>query len=147
TPKGRLFPLTRDELVEAAALLCAVRRGELDRIHLPEKPLDVLAQQVVAACVSEPWEVPALHACLRRAWPYRDLTRAELDEVIDLHGAKRGSGALLHRDGVGDRLLATRRARLVAITSGGAIPDTAQYRVLESPHDGLVGTIDEDFAV
>ncbi len=147
-PKGRLLPLTRDELVESVALLRAVRRGELDRTCLPEKPLDLLAQQVVAACVAEDWEADALFQRVRRAWPYRDVTREEFDAVCDLHTvASRGRGALLHRDGVAGRLRATRRARLVAITSGGAIPDTAQYRVLEEPHGTLVGTLDEDFAV
>src|SRR5688572_14660355 len=74
-PKGRLFPLTLDELAEAAALLRAIRRGILDRTPLPPRPLDILAQQVVAACVAETWREDDLFAAFRRAWPYRDLGR------------------------------------------------------------------------
>ncbi len=144
-PKGRLFPLTRDQLVESAALLRAVRRGELDAICSPRAPLDILAQQVVAACVPEEWETEALFALVRRATPYAELERALFDSTCDLH--TQGRLALLHRDGVRGRLRATRRARLVAITSGGAIPDTAEYRVLLEPEGTLVGTLDEDFAI
>lgn len=144
-PKGRLFPLTRDELLESAALLRAVQGGDLDRIHLPNKPLDLLAQQVVAACVPETWETAALRALFQRAWPYRDLTEEEFERTCDLH--TQGRYALLHRDGVRGRLRGTKRARMTAITSGGAIPDNAQYRVLEEPNGNLVGRIDEDFAI
>jgi ATP-dependent Lhr-like helicase len=145
TPKARLFPLTMDELVEAAAILRAVRRGILDRTPQPTAPLDILAQQAVAACVAEDWDETALYDALRRAWPYRDLSRGDFDAVVRLH--TEGRAALLHRDGVGGRLMATRRARIPAVTSGGAIPDTADYRVLEEPGDSLVGTLNEDFAI
>ena len=145
TPKGRLFPLTQDELVCAAALLHAVRRGDLDRTPQPRKPLDILAQQIVAACVGEPWDEDALFECLRRAWPYRELTRADFDAVVALHAE--GRHALLHRDGVNHRLRATKRARITALTSGGAIPDTGQYRVQVEPEGVTVGTLDEDFAI
>jgi len=144
TPKGRLFPLTLDELAESAALLRAVRAGQLDRIPQPVAPLDILAQQVVAACVAEPWDEQQLLRCLRRAWPYRDLTQEAFDRVVALHSGGRG---LIHRDGVNRRLHATRRARLVATTSGGAIPDTAQFQVREEPTGNLVGSLDEDFAI
>jgi ATP-dependent Lhr-like helicase len=144
-PKGRLFPLTVDELVEAAALLRCVRRGLLDRTPPPPRPLDILAQQVVAATVGEPWEEQALYAAFRRAWPYRDLARSELDAVVSLHA--QGRGALLHRDSVHGRLRATRRARLMALLSGGAIPDTADYQVRLEPEGTLVGTVNEDWAV
>ncbi|MBI3828475.1 MAG: DEAD/DEAH box helicase [Planctomycetes bacterium] len=144
-PKGRYFPLTLDELAEAAALLRAVRAGELDRILQPRKPLDILAQQVVAACVPEAWHEDALFEAFRRAWPYRDLTRAEFDAAVKLH--TQGRLALLHRDGVNRRLLATKRARLAAITGGGAIPDTALYRVLQEPEGTFIGTLDEDFSI
>jgi ATP-dependent helicase Lhr and Lhr-like helicase len=145
TPKGRIFPLTQDELVCAAALLHAVRRGELDRTPQPRKPLDILAQQIVAACVGETWDEGALFGVLRRAWPYRDLTREDFDSVVALHTG--GRHALLHRDGVQGRLRATRRARITALTSGGAIPDTGQYRVQLEPEGVTVGSLDEDFAV
>ncbi|MFN0006856.1 MAG: DEAD/DEAH box helicase [Planctomycetota bacterium] len=145
TPKGRLFPLTRDELVEAAALHRALRLGILDRTPQPAAPLDILAQQVVAACVSETWSEDELWATLRKAWPYRELPRENFDAVLAMHAD--GRRALLHRDGVNRRVRATRRARLVAITSGGAIPDTTQYRVLQEPEGTFVGTVDEDFAI
>ncbi|MBI3268055.1 MAG: DEAD/DEAH box helicase [Planctomycetes bacterium] len=144
-PKGRIFPLTLDELVECAALLRAVRRGDLDRTVQARRPLDILAQQLVAACVPEAWPADALYQLARRAWPYRDLARADFDAVVALHAE--GRRALLHRDGVGGRLLATRRARLAAITSGGAIPDTADYQVLLEPDGTHVGSLNEDFAV
>ncbi len=144
-PRGRLFPLTLDELAEAAALMRAVRAGELDRTIMPQRPLDVLAQQVVAACAAETWSEDALHETFRRAWPYRDLERADLDAVVVLHTA--GRNGLLHRDSVGGRLRGRRRARLAAVTCGGAIPDTAQYQVLQEPEGTFVGTLDEDFAI
>ncbi len=144
-PRGVLFPLTRDEAVEAAAAVRAARRGVLDRTIVPRAPLDILAQQVVAACVPETWDEDALFELVRRARPYRELAREDFDAVVDLHA--RGRSALLHRDGIGRRLRATRRARIVAVTSGGAIPDTADYRVLLEPGGTLVGTVNEDFAV
>jgi ATP-dependent Lhr-like helicase len=144
-PKGRFFPLTLDELVEGAALLRCVRRGVLDRTPLPPRPLDILAQQVVAACVSEPWDEADLFATLRRAWPYRDLSRPEFEQVVGLHA--QGRRALLHRDGQNHRIRATRRARLLAVMSGGAIPDTADYQVRLEPEGTLVGTVNEDWAV
>ncbi|MEO7921742.1 MAG: helicase-related protein, partial [Thermoanaerobaculia bacterium] len=144
-PKGRLFPLTLDELMEGAALLRCVRGSILDVTPIPPRPLDILAQQVVAACVSEAWDDEALHTLVRGAWPYRDVTRAELDEVLALHTG--GRWALLHRDGVNGRVLGTKRARLAALLSGGAIPDTADYQVRLEPEGTLVGTVNEDWAV
>jgi ATP-dependent Lhr-like helicase len=145
TPKGRIFPLTQDELVTAIALLDSVRRGDLDRIVSPGAPLDILAQQIVAACVPETWEESTLYDTFRRAWLYRDLSREEFDDVVRLHTQSRL--ALLHRDGVHGRLRGTKRASLTAITSGGAIADTGQYRVVLEPESTLVGQLDEDFAV
>ena len=144
-PKGRYFPLTLDELAEGAALLRCVRSGLLDRTPPPPRPLDILAQQVVAACVAEAWDEQTLFETLRRSWPYRDLTREEWDEVVSLH--TQGRRALLHRDGVHGRLRATRRARLVALLSGGAIPDTADYQVRLEPEGTLVGSVNEDWAI
>ena len=144
-PKGRLFPLTLDELVEGAALVKCIRSSVLDRTPMPPRPLDILAQQVVAACVPEAWDESALFDTVRRAWPYRDLTRVEFDEVLALHSS--GRAALLHRDGVNGRVMATRRARLAAILSGGAIPDTADYQVRLEPEGLLVGTVNEDWAI
>lgn len=145
TPKAALFPLSPDELVEHTALLLAVRRGELDRLREAPAGRDVLVQQVIAECVAAPRSIDELLAMARRTWTYRDLARAELDALIDLHSD--GRAALLHRDGVNDRLRATRRARLVAITSGGAIPDNSNYKVVMEPEGTTIGSVEEDFAI
>jgi ATP-dependent Lhr-like helicase len=151
-PRGRLYPTTRDELVEGAALLRAVRRGDLDAVHPPRAPLDILAQQVVAACAAEPWREEDLHALVRRAAPYADLARGDFDAVVAMlaDGIETGRGrraAWLHRDRVHGILRARRGARLAALTSGGAIPDTADYRVVADPDDTVVGTVNEDWAI
>ncbi|HVE67603.1 MAG TPA: hypothetical protein VNB64_03380, partial [Solirubrobacteraceae bacterium] len=144
-PKGRLFPLTLDELVEGAAILRCIAGSILDRTPVPPKPLDILAQQVVAACVARPYDEDVLFALFRGAWPYRDLSREDFDRVVLLHSG--GRHALLHRDGVNGRLRATRRARLAALLSGGAIPDNADYQVRLEPEGVLVGTVNEDWAI
>ena len=151
-PKGRIFPLSRDELVEVAALLRSVRRGELDRLLIPEKPLDVLAQQIVAATSTEDWDENELFELVRTAWPYRNLSRDEFDSVVrmlaDGFSTKRGRrSALIHHDAVNHRIRGRRGARLTALTSGGAIPDNADYRVILEPSETFVGTVNEDFAV
>jgi len=145
-PRGRIFPLTLDELAEAAALLRSVRASLLDRTPQPPRPLDILAQQVVAECAAREWDEDELFGAFRRAWPYRELAREEFDEVVRLHAGS-GRRALLHRDGVGKRLMATRRARLTALQSGGAIPDTADYQVRLEPEGTVVGTVNEDWAI
>jgi ATP-dependent Lhr-like helicase len=153
TPKGRVFPLSRDELVEAAALLDAVRRGELDRLEIPEAPLDILAQTIVAEVgAAEEVREDDLFRMVRRAWPYRGLPRATFDEVVAMlvagYTTRVGRrGAYLHHDAVNGVLRARRGARLTAITSGGAIPDTADYDVVLEPAGAKVGTVHEDFAV
>jgi ATP-dependent Lhr-like helicase len=145
TPKGRYFALTLDELAEGAALLRCLRNRTLDRTPQPPAPLDILAQQVVADCVPKERGEDTLYESFSRAWPYRDLTRADFDAVVGLH--TQGRRALLHRDGVGRRLMATRRARMTAVMSGGAIPDTADYQVLLEPDGAFVGTVNEDWAI
>ena len=152
TPKGRLFPLTRDELVECAAILDAVRRGELDTLHVPVHPLDVLAQQVVAMVAAEDWREDALLAAVRRAWPYRDLDRERWRQLLAMlaggFATRRGRrSAYLHRDVVNGELRARRGARLTAMTSGGAIPDNADYDVVLEPHGTRLGSLNEDFAI
>jgi ATP-dependent Lhr-like helicase len=152
TPKGRLFPLSRDELVECAALLDSVRRGELDRLALPEQPLDVLAQQIVADVAAREWNEDELYARLRRAWPYRALAREDFAAVVEMladgFSTRRGRrGALIHYDAVNHVLRGRRGARLTAITSGGTIPDNADYQVLLEPESLVIGTVNEDFAV
>jgi ATP-dependent helicase Lhr and Lhr-like helicase len=151
-PKGRLFAMTRDELVECAALVRAIRQGDLDRLMIPDSPLDILAQQIVAACAAEEWREHDLFALMRRAYPYRALSRETFDSILamlsDGIASRRGRyGAYLHRDQVNGRLRARRGARLAAITSGGAIPETALFTVVAEPEGTMVGTLDEDFAV
>ncbi|HZQ62794.1 MAG TPA: DEAD/DEAH box helicase [Casimicrobiaceae bacterium] len=151
-PKARLFPLSRDELVECTALLDAVRRGELDRIDIPQKPLDVLAQQIVAEVAAQDWPEEALWHLVCRAYPYRTLTRDEFLDIVRTlaegyttrHGHR---AAYVHRDAVNGVLRGRRGARMTALTSGGAIPDSADYDVVMEPAGQLVGTVNEDFAV
>jgi ATP-dependent helicase Lhr and Lhr-like helicase len=172
TPKGRLFPLTRDELVECAALLDAVRQGELDRLRIPPHPLDVLAQQIVAevaartaaSTTDESDETPSSHLAasgiseaqlydqFRRAYPYRALTREDYTAVVRLladgFSTRRGRrSAYLHRDAVNGVLRARAGARITALTCGGAIPDNADYKVVLEPSGLPIGTLNEDFAV
>jgi len=151
-PKGRLFAMTRDELVECAALVRAIRAGVLDQIEIPPAPLDILAQQIVAAAATQTWAEADLFALCRRAYPYRDLSRGEFDAVVrmlaDGIATQRGRGlAYLYHDRINHRLKGRRGARLAAITSGGAIPDTANYAVVAEPDGTVVGSVDEDFAV
>ena len=151
-PKGRIFATTRDELIECAALVRAIRQGDLDRIAIPEASLDILSQQIVAMCAAEDWNETELFEALRRAYPYRDLVRAQFDEILEMLtegiASTRGRyAAFLHRDRVNGIVRGRRGSRLAAITSGGAIPDNALYTVLAQPEGAVIGTIDEDFAV
>ena len=151
-PKGRVFPLSRDELVECAALLDAVRRGELDHLEIPEQPLDILAQQIVAAVAPEEWTEHALFEMVTRAYPFRSLTREKFNEIIRMLSegftTRRGRrAAYLHHDAVNRRIRGRRGARLMSITNGGAIPDTSDYRVILEPSETFVGTLNEDFAI
>jgi ATP-dependent helicase Lhr and Lhr-like helicase len=151
-PKGRLFPASRDDLVECAALLRSVKRGELDRIVVHDAPLDVLAQQVVAESACADYAEDELFELVRRAWPYRALERKDFDAVVamvaDGFATKRGRrGALVHRDEVNGRVRGRRGARMLAITSGGAIPEVADYRVILEGEETFIGTLNEDFAI
>ena len=150
-PKGRLFPLALDDLLECAALLDAVTRGELDRIRVPDKPLDALAQQIVAETACREWPLDALYACVRRAHPYRELTLREFEQLVhmlaDGYSTRRGRrGAYLHYDAVNRMLRARRGARLTAVTNAGVIPDQFDYDVVLQPEGHRVGTLNEDFA-
>ena len=152
TPKGRLFPVSREDLVECAALLRAIRRGELDRIVTHDTPLDVLAQQIVAEAACGDYGEDQLFALARRAWPYRDLARADFDSVVAMlakgFSTRRGPrAALVHRDEVHGVLRGRRGSRLLALTSGGAIPEVADYRVILEPEETFIGTLNEDFAI
>src|SRR5438046_739800 len=151
-PKGRVFPLSRDELVECAALLDAVRRSELDHLEIPEQPLDILAQQIVAAVAPEEWTEDSLFEMVRAAYPFRNLSRETFADVVRMLSegftTRRGRrSAYLHHDAVNRRLRARKGARLSAITNGGAIPDTSDYRVILEPSYTFVGTLNEDFAI
>ncbi|MBV9769645.1 MAG: DEAD/DEAH box helicase [Bryobacterales bacterium] len=151
-PKGRLFATTRDELIECAALVRAIRAGQLDQLEIPKAPLDILAQQIVAETSARDWQEEDLYALVRSTYPYRDLDRKHFDAIIQMLSdgisTQRGrSGAYLHRDQVNGRVRGRRGARLTAITSGGAIPDSANYAVIAEPDGKIVGTLDEDFAV
>jgi ATP-dependent Lhr-like helicase len=151
TPKGRLFPTSLDELVECVALLDAVGRGELEALKVPDRPMDVLAQQIVAEVACREWDEDALFELIRCAWPYRELGRGEFDAVVDMlargFSTRRGRrGAWLHRDRVNGRLRARRGARLAALLNGGTIPDLFDYDVILQPAGVFVGTLNEDFA-
>jgi ATP-dependent Lhr-like helicase len=151
-PKGRIFPSSRDELVDCVALLDSVRRGELDRLHIPEHPLDVLSQQIVAEVSAREYGEDELFALVRGAYPYRNLERKDFDAVVrmlaDGISTRRGRrGTYLHRDAVNKMLRARKGARLTAITCGGAIPDNADYTVILEPAGIVVGTLNEDFAI
>src|SRR5437016_11814048 len=150
--KGRIFATTRDDLLECAALVCAICQGDLDRIAVPEAPQDILAQQIVAMCAAEDWKEDELFQAVRRAYPYPDLARTDFDEVVEMLsegiGSARGRyAAYLHRDRVNGMVRARRGSRLAAITSGGAIPENSLYTVVAQPEGTVVGTVDEDFAV
>ncbi|MGZ9059738.1 MAG: DEAD/DEAH box helicase, partial [Burkholderiaceae bacterium] len=149
TPKGRLFPLSRDELCDCAALLDSVQRGELDHIAIPEKPLDVLAQQIVAEVAFNEWKEEELLATYQRAYPYRNVTREEFNELVlmlsdGFHTPRGRRSAHLHHDAVNGVLRGRRGAALAAVTSGGAIPETADYTVMLDPQAQVVGTVHED---
>lgn len=151
-PKGVFFPLTRDEMLQTAAAVRAIRGGELDRILMPEAPIDIVAQQMVAAVAAEEMDVDALYDLIRSSYPYRNLTRKSFDRILDMmvEGVSTAHGrraAHLHHDRVNRRLKPRRGARLAAITGGGAIPDTADYAVVEDPTGARVGTVNEDFAI
>src|SRR5271165_1104456 len=151
-PSGRLFATTRDELIECAALISAIRKGELERIEIPQNALDILAQQVVAAAAAEPWAEDDLFRLARSAYQYRNLSRESFDAIVEMLSegiaTSRGrSGALLHRDRLNGRVKGRRGARLAAITSGGAIPENASYAVIAEPDGKAIGTLDEDFAM
>ena len=152
TPKGRIYPMTRDELIECTALLTAVHGGRLDTIIQPELPLDILAQQIVAEVAAEEWTTDELFDLVRRARPFRALTRELFDETVELvsHGVTTGRGqrgAWLHHDAINGELRPRKGARLVALTSGGAIPEIGDFRVLAAPDDTFIGSVNEEWAV
>jgi ATP-dependent Lhr-like helicase len=151
-PQGRLFPTSRDELIECAALIRAVKAGRLDRIVQPVAPLDILAQQIVAECACEDWAEDDLFDLMRRAWQYRNLSREDFDEVIEMLAEGVGEGAgrappQIHRDRINRVVRGRRGSRMTAILNGGAIPEMADYKVVAEPDDTVVGTVNEDWAI
>ena len=152
TPKARLFPSSRDDLIECTALLDAVRRGELDTLHVERDARDVLAQQIVAEVACREWSENELFALVTRAYPYAGFSRDAFNEIVRMlaegYSTRRGTrAAYIHRDAVNGVVRARRGARLTAITSGGAIPDTADYEVVLEPQSQMIGSVHEDFAV
>jgi len=151
-PKGRLFALTRDELLESMALIRAVRSGRLDTIPIPQAPLDVLAQQIVAEVSTQEWGSDALFDLFRRAYPYRHLKREQFDRTVEFlsEGISRSTGrsrVYLHHDRVGRRLRPRKGSRIAAACNAGAIPEIGLFRVVAEPEHTVVGTVDEDFAI
>jgi ATP-dependent Lhr-like helicase len=152
TPKGRLFATTRDDLIECTALLDCVRRGELDTLHIPVAPLDVLAQQIIAEVSCQEWSEDALLAMFRQASPYRDLDEKHYQALLSMlaegyNGRQGIRSAYLHRDAVSRTLRGRRGSQLTAVTSGGTIPDNADYSVMLEPQGLNIGSVNEDFAV
>ncbi len=151
-PKGRLFATTRDDLLECAALIKSINEGDLDRLIMPKTSLDVLCQQIIAACATSDWREDDLYDLVKRAYPYRDLERSEFDKVVDmlangLSDVRARYGAFLIRDRVNGMVKARRGSLLASVTNAGAIPETAMFTVLTEPDGLMVGTLDEDFAV
>jgi ATP-dependent Lhr-like helicase len=151
-PKGRLFATTRDDLLEQAALVRKMRAGELDLLEIPPQPIDVLMQQIVAACGAESWDKDSLFEVFRRAYSYRNLTCEQFDQVVEIlcngiESSRGRYGAYLMHDGVHGRLHARRGARMIAISNGGAIPETALFNVILQPEGVQIATLDEHFAV
>jgi ATP-dependent Lhr-like helicase len=151
-PKGRLFATTRDDLLEQGALVRKMRAGDLDRLEIPPQPMDVLMQQIIAACGAEPWSKRSLFDVLRRAYPYRDLTWEQYEEIIailanGIESSRGRYGAYLLQDGIHGELRPRRGARMIAISNGGAIPDTALFNVILQPEEIQIATLDEHFAV
>ncbi|KTD10912.1 helicase, DEAD/DEAH box family [Legionella gratiana] len=149
---GRIFATTRDELLECAALVYAIRHGDLDQLIIPEEPLDILAQQIVAACATQDWVEDLLFRYFKNAYPYHHLTQEKFDEILTMlsegtTGSRGRYGAYIHRDRVNHIIKGRRGSRLAAITSGGAIPDNGLFSVIAMPDNVMVGTLDEDFAV
>ncbi len=151
TPKGRLFALTRDELIECMGLVRAVKAGRLDAVTLRDAPLDVLAQQIVAEVAASQWETDQLFQLFRRAEPYRNLLRKDFDDLITIlsEGITSSSGrsrTYLHHDQIQGRLRPRKNARIVAVNNAGSIPDIGSYRVIAEPENVVVGSVDEEFA-
>src|SRR6185503_312803 len=152
-PKGRVFPLTRDDLIECAAMVRAVHDGDLDRIEVPDKPLDVLAQQIVAEVSAEKeWDEAALFKLFKAAYPYRALDKAKFGEVVEMlargYATRRGRrAALIHHDSLDRKLRERKGSRMTSIMNGGAIPEVFDYRVVLEPEGHTVGTLNEDFAI
>lgn len=150
-PKGRLFPLTLDELLECTVLMDQARRGELDQIQMPSLPMDVLAQQIVAEVACGEWIAGELYGRFRTAYPYRRLEREDFDKIVIMlaegYATRWGRrGAYIHYDAVNKKLRPRRGARLTAVTNAGVISDQFDYDVVLVPEEHRVGTLNEDFA-
>lgn len=150
--KGHIFATTRDELLECAALVYAIRQGDLDQLILPKEPLDILSQQIIATCATGDWHEKDLFNLIKRAYPYANLTQETFDSVLEMlsdgiAGSRGRYGAYLFRDQVHGIVKSRRGGRLTAIMNGGAIPENGLFSVIAEPNEVMVGTLDEDFAV
>jgi ATP-dependent Lhr-like helicase len=148
--KGRIVVTKGEELLEAAAVVRSIRERTLDRMHMPNAPLDVLAQQIVAAVAAESLDVDVLYRRFIAAAPYRTLTRETFREVVrsvaePLPHEVKGVAPRVLWDRVNDRLHARRGTRFLALTSGGTIQDAGLYDVFVADTDLKVGTLDEEF--
>ena len=152
---GKIFPKYRGDLVEAAVVVQRMRSAAIEETRIPRNPLDVLAQQLVATCAHDRWTVDELHRLVTRAEPFRDLSREQLTGVLDMLSGRYPSDefADLKPRVVWDRqtdVVASRNdARVVAITSGGTIPDRGLFGVFlpgdDSQRGGRrVGELDEE---
>ena len=151
TPKGRLFALTRDELIECGALIQGLSKGAMDAIAVPDSPIDILAQQIVAAVAVDEWDEDSLFQMIRTSYPFRNLSQEKFSETLSMlsFGLSETTrkGAYIHWDQVNHKLRPRKSAKLSALMSAGAIPEQNLYRVVIEAENTFVGTIDEDFAI
>src|SRR6185436_16858091 len=148
--KGRIFPKFRADLLESAVVAERMRAGAIEETRVPRNPLDVLAQQIVAISADEEISVDELHELVRRAYPFRDLSRKQLENVLDMLAGRYPSEefAELRPRIVWDRVRGFVRgregARRLAVTNAGTIPDRGLFGVYLVEGGGRVGELDEE---
>ncbi len=148
--KGRIFPKFRADLLESAVVAKAMRAGEIEETQIPRNPLDVLAQQIVAISADEEIEVAELHELVRRAYPFADLSRTQLENVLDMLAGRYPSDEFAELrprivwDRTGGTIRAREGARRLAVTNAGTIPDRGLFGVFLVDGGGRVGELDEE---
>ncbi|MBE0635449.1 hypothetical protein IH601_05590, partial [Candidatus Bipolaricaulota bacterium] len=151
TSKGRFLPKTRADLLMTAAMSRSMLRGEVSHVSIPRNPLDVLAQQVVAMVAVDEWDVDTLYACIRRAYPYRDLPIDGFHCVLEMISGRFDTSSLpvlrprVSWDRIHNRLMPLPGTRQQAILNGGVIPDTGQYPMMLEDGKTRLGELDEEF--